>query len=131
MTTQTPCIQIFEGVPEELSGVSLRRDRATGSHVAVLQFESLASLDHFRSFRKRSRNAIHLLDEEGEVLIEPSGIQLFFGGFEGDELKRVECKLEIDRDDHWERFMRFMHRYADANNLAYGEPDETPEDATV
>lgn len=120
-----PCIQFFKDVPEELSGVSLRRDRATGSHVAVLRFESLASLDHFRSFWKQSAkaNAMHLIDEEGEIVIEPSGVQLFYAGPEGDDLKQVECKLEIDRDDHWERFMRFMHRYAEANGMAYGEPE--------
>jgi photosystem II Psb28-2 protein len=123
-----PCIQFFKDVPEDLSGVSLRRDRATGSHVAMLRFESLASLDHFRSFWKQSAkaNAMHLIDEEGEIVIEPSGVQLFYGGPEGDDLKRVECKLEIDQDDHWQRFMRFMHRYAEANGMAYGEPEESP-----
>ncbi|MGF1676496.1 MAG: photosystem II reaction center protein Psb28, partial [Rivularia sp. (in: cyanobacteria)] len=29
------------------------------------------------------------------------------------------CQFEIEQDDHWDRFMRFMHRYADANGMAY------------
>ena len=49
------------------------------------------------------------------------GLSSFFGGPEGDELVQVECILDIDREDHWERFMRFMHRYAEANGMAYGE----------
>ena len=55
--------------------------------------------------------------------MSPSGIKMYYGGPEGEDIKRVECKLEIDRDDHWERFMRFMHRYSEANGMAYGESE--------
>lgn len=125
MVTQIPTIQIFAGVPEELSGVSLRQGKTSGKRSAVLIFEKLESLAHFRSYWKRSANAIHLIDEEGEVLIEPTGVQLFYGGPEGDDLRRVECKLEINQDDRWERFMRFMNRYAEANEMAYGESEKS------
>ncbi len=121
MVTQTPCIQIFAGVPEELSGVSLRRGKTSGKRSAILIFEKLESLEHFRSYWKSSANAVHLIDEEGELLVEPTGVQLVYGGPEGEDLRRVECKLEIDQDDHWERFMRFMNRYAEANAMVYGE----------
>ena len=123
MTAQTPCVQIFKDVPEEVSSVSLRRDPSTGDHVAVMRFEALESLDHFRSFRKSSANALHLIDSEGEILAAPSGIKMFYGGPEGEDLKGVECKLVIDQADHWDRFMRFMHRYAEAKGLAYGESE--------
>lgn len=127
MATQSPCIQIFKDVPEELTGVSFRRGRFSGKHFAILQFEKLDSLQHFLSFRRTSHNALHLIDEEGEILAEPSGVQFFYGGPEGEDLRRVECKLEIDRDDHWDRFMRFMHRYAAANDMVYGEPEAISE----
>ena len=123
MTAQTPCVQIFKDVPEEVSSVSLRRDPSTGTHVAVVRFQALASLEHFLSFRKSSANALHLIDSEGEILIAPSGIKMLYGGPDGEDLKGVECKFEIDQDDHWKRFMRFMHRYAEANGMAYGEPE--------
>ena len=71
MTAQTPCVQIFKDVPEELSSVSLRRDPSTGNHVAVMRFQALDSLEHFLSFRKRSLNALHLIDSEGEILVAP------------------------------------------------------------
>jgi len=121
MATQIPCIQIFAGVPEELSGVSLKRGKTSGKRSAILMFEKLASLENFRSYWKRSANVVHLIDEEGEMLVEPTGVKLFYGGPEGEDLQRVECKLEIDQDDHWERFMRFMNRYAEANDMVYGE----------
>ncbi len=121
MVAQLPSIEIFSGVPEALSGVSLRRGKTTGKRSAILIFEKLESLEHFRSYWKPSANAVHLIDEEGEMLVEPSGVQLIYGGPEGEDLRRVECKLEIDQDDHWERFMRFMGRYAEANEMMYGE----------
>ncbi len=121
MVTQSPSIQIFAGVQEELSGVSLRRNKLSGQRSAVLIFDKLESLEHFRSYWKRSANAVHLIDEEGEMLVEPSGVRFLYGGPEGEDLRRVECKLEINQNDHWERFMRFMNRYAEANDMVYGE----------
>ena len=123
MISQIPCIQIFKDIPEEISGVSLRRDPSTGTHVVVMRFEALASIEHFLSFRKSSRNALHLIDTEGDILITPSGVKMFYGDLEGEDLIGVECKIEIDQEEHWERFMRFMHRYAEANGLAYGETE--------
>lgn len=92
MTTQTPCVQIFEDVPEAISSVSLRRDLARGTHIALMRFQALASLDHFLSYRKSSVNSLHL--------IEPSSIKMLYGEPEGEDLKDVECELEIARDDH-------------------------------
>lgn len=122
MSTPLPSIQFFEGLSEELSDVSLRRNRTTGGRTALLTFRTLKSIERFQSFTRRFASAMRLTDEEGEISIEPAAMRFVFGGPEGDELQRVECKLEIDRDDHWERFMRFMRRYAEANGMAYGEP---------
>jgi photosystem II Psb28-2 protein len=68
-----------------------------------------------------------LADEEGAISVTPSSVQFLFSGPEGDELKRVECKFEIEREDHWERFMRFMNRYAEVNELAYSETGKSTE----
>jgi photosystem II Psb28-2 protein len=121
MSTPTPSIQFFEGVFETLSDVSLRQNRTSDIRSVLLVFQELKSLERFRSYTKRFTNSIRLTDEEGEINVEPSSVQFIFGGPEGDDLKRVECKFEIDREDHWERFMRFMHRYAEANGMVYGE----------
>lgn len=121
MVAQTPIVQFYEGIPEEISNVSLRRDHTTGVWRAVLFFERMEAIEQFKSFRNRFSKALKLTDEEGIITIEPSGIRFIFGGPEGDDLKQVECILEVDREDHWERLMRFMHRYADAYGLAYGE----------
>jgi photosystem II Psb28-2 protein len=122
MASSIPSIQFFEGISEDLSDISLRRNRSTGGRAVMLIFKTLKSLERFRSYTKRFNKALLLSDEEGDITIEPSSVKFIFGGPEGDELQQVECKLEIDRDEHWERLMRFFHRYAEANGMSYGEP---------
>jgi len=121
MTSQTPSIQFFEGISEELSNVSLRRNRNSGARTVLMTFNTLKALEKFNSFTKRSLNSMLLSDEEGAISVDPSSVQFLFSGPEGDELKRVECQFEVDREDHWERFMRFMNRYAEVNDMAYSE----------
>jgi photosystem II Psb28-2 protein len=119
--TNSPSIQFFAGVFEELSNVSLRRETRTGKRIVMMQFEKLNALSGFTSFTKQSLNSLLLTDEEGEIRVTPSGTKFIFGGDEGDELKRVDCKFEVERDDHFDRIMRFLHRYAEANGMEYGE----------
>lgn len=122
--SSTPLIEFFEGISEELSDVSLRRNRSTGVRTVLLTFRTLRSIERFRSYTNRFNKALILTDEEGKISIEPSSTRFVFGGPEGDDVQRVECSLEIDREDHWERFMRFMDRYATANGMAYGETNK-------
>ena len=121
MASSTPSIQFFAGVFEELSNVSLRREVRTGKRIVLMTFNQLKALERFNSFTKQSLNSLLLTDEEGEISVTPSSCQFIFGGPEGDDLQRVECKFEIEQDDHWDRFLRFMNRYAEANGMGYGE----------
>lgn len=122
MADPTPSIEFFEGVPEELSDVSLRRNRSTGVRTVLMTFVTLKSIERFRSYTNRFAKALLLTDSEGKISIEPSSVKFIFGGPEGDDLQRVECTFEINQEDHWQRFIRFMNRYAEANGMAYGEP---------
>jgi photosystem II Psb28-2 protein len=122
MTALTPQIEFFDGIHEDLSNISLRRDRNTGMRIVVLMFEQLRSVEQFNSYRRRFANALRLTDSEGEINVTPSSVQFVFGGPEGDDLQRVECKIELDQEAHWERLMRFLQRYAEANDMEYREP---------
>lgn len=124
MVDPTSCIEFFEGISEELSDVSLRQNRATGVRSVLMIFKTLRAIERFRSYTNRFAKALVLTDIEGKISIEPSSVKFIFGGPEGDDLQQVECRFEIDREDHWERFMRFMHRYAEGNDMAYGEPEK-------
>lgn len=119
MTSSTAWIEFFEGIPEELSNVSLRRKRLSGVRTVLLTFKEVKSLDRFNSFTKRFSNSIRLTDVEGVISVQPSSVKFMFGGPEGDDFQRMECEFEIEREDYWERFMRFMHRYAESNQMVY------------
>ncbi|WP_036532623.1 photosystem II reaction center protein Psb28 [Neosynechococcus sphagnicola] len=127
MSDPIPTVQFFEGIPEHISNVSLRRDKNSGMRVVVMTFEDLQSLTRFNSFTKKFSQALILADAEGQMELQPASVKFIFGGDDGDDLQRMECKLEIDQDQHWDRFMRFMHRYAEANGMAYGEPEDQGE----
>lgn len=130
MTSKTASIQFFEGISEELSNVSLRRNRNSGVRTVVMTFNTLKALEKFNSFTKRFSNSMLLTDEEGSISVDPSSVQFLFGGPEGDELNRMECQFEIEQEDHWERFMRFMNRYAEANGMAYSETQKSRENGS-
>lgn len=119
MVVSIPSIEFFEGIREDLSNVSLKQNRSTGVHSVHLTFTKLRALEQFRSFTRSSFNSMRLTDSEGMVEVEPSSAQLFFGGEDGDELARFEFAFEVEREDHLQRFMRFMQRYAESEGLAY------------
>lgn len=121
MASQQPTIQFFEGIPEALDGVSFRRSRGADARIVVLIFRELKAINQFNSFRKQFSKSLKLTDSEGEITVEPSSVKFYFSGPEGDDFERMECRFELDRDDHWERFSRFMERYAAANGMEYGE----------
>jgi len=121
MNTTAPTIQFFSGINETLSDVSLRRNRSTSVRSVLMTFEQLKAVEKLNSFTRSSANVIRLMDEEGEIMVTPDSVQLIYGGEEGHDLKRVECRFEIEQEDHWERFLRFMNRYAEANGMEYGD----------
>ncbi|MGI0489049.1 photosystem II reaction center protein Psb28 [Pantanalinema rosaneae CENA516] len=126
MTIQLPSIQFFDGVPENLDDVSLRRNRSTGIRSVLMTFKHLNSISQFNSFRYRFSGCMKLIDDEGEISVEPASVKFYFKGDDGDDFDRLECRFDLDRDDHWERFLRFMNRYAEANGMEYGEHPQPP-----
>lgn len=121
-----PSIQFFDGISEDITSISLRRDRRTGARIVVMIFETLRCIERFRALTSRFSGSLSLADEEGNIAVEPSNVRFIFSGPEGDDFERLECSFEVNRDDHWERIMRFLNRYAEANGLGYGDR-ESPE----
>ena len=119
MSAIAPHIEFFEGLPETLTNVSLRRGKTSDTRSVLLTFSTLKALEKFQSFTKQFTGNLRLVDDEGEILVEPSSLRIIWGGDEGDDLRGVECGFELVQDDHWDRFMRFMERYAAANGMEY------------
>jgi photosystem II Psb28-2 protein len=123
-----PSIEFFVGLQEELGNVSLRRNKNTGVRNVLMTFNSLKALEKFNSFTQQYQGSLRLIDSEGEISVQPSSLKFIYGGDDGDDLIRVECGFDILEEDHWERFMRFMHRYAEANGLGYSDTEKESEE---
>ncbi len=121
MTSHAATIYFFESIPKEISNVSLWRNRRTGVRSVLLSFKQVRALERFNSFTKQFTNLLCLTDEEGEIRATPSSVKFIVGEPEGDEFHRINCAIEIEQENHWERFMRFMNRYAQANGMEYQE----------
>jgi photosystem II Psb28-2 protein len=95
MSTSIPAIEFFQGISEELSNVSLRRNKNTGVRSVQMIFDSLKALEKFNSFTKNYTGGMRLIDSEGEISVEPDSMKIIFGGDDGDELKRVRCTFAL------------------------------------
>ena len=115
----SPSIEFYVGIPEELDNVSLRLNKTTGMRNVVMFFKRIKAIEKFKSFTERTYGDLRLIDSEGEIIVTPSSMKFIFKGQEGDEIERVECGFEIERDQDWERFIRFMNSYAEANGMGY------------
>ncbi|MEM9539998.1 MAG: photosystem II reaction center protein Psb28 [Cyanobacteria bacterium P01_E01_bin.42] len=124
MSETQPSIEFFKGVAEELTNVRLRQGKETGVRNVLMFFRQMKALDILNSYTKQATGTLRLVDSEGEIDVTPSSVKIRYGGDEGDDLMGVECQIDIDRDDHWERLMRFLNRYAEANGMAYQGKDE-------
>ncbi|NEO28062.1 MAG: photosystem II reaction center protein Psb28 [Kamptonema sp. SIO4C4] len=121
MSEIKPKIEFLNGVEEQLSNVKLRQGKESGLRNIVLVFDHLNAINLMNSFTKGTKGTLQLTDSEGKIAVTPSSIKVRFGGDDGDDLEGVTCQIDIDQEEQWERMMRFLHRYADANGMAYQE----------
>jgi photosystem II Psb28-2 protein len=120
MNSITPSIEFFSGIPEELSDVRLRRDRKTGENSVKMTFVNIKAVQGANSFAKASFNDIRLVDSEGVISVEPRSSKLFWKDKGDDEeLAKIEIVFDVSSTEHWDRFMRFMERYSEANGWEF------------
>ena len=90
----TPTIEFFVGLSEELSGVSLRKNKSTGIRNVLMTFKTLKAIERFQSFTTRTYGDLRLTDEEGVITVIPNSTKFIFGGDEGDEMTRDSEKAQ-------------------------------------
>jgi len=109
----------YDAIAEALA-VPLRTIAENAGEKGTVVVSKVAEMKGNEGFNALTRTYgdLRLTDEEGGITVIPNSTKFIFGGDEGDEIQRVECGFEIT-DEHWERFMRFMNRYAAANGMGY------------
>lgn len=111
----TVSVQFIDGIDEELSGISLRKRRDTGTNLVVFLFENVAALEGGRSFTNKI-DRLSLQDEEGKIQVTPSGIKFMF---DEHDLAKAECSFEVNTQTELDRVMRFLHRYAEVHGFEF------------
>jgi photosystem II Psb28-2 protein len=109
-------VQFIEGLDEEITGVSLRKNRNSNTNIVVLIFERLQAMERLRAFRNQITN-LWLKDDDGNIKVTPSGIKFFYAG--DDDIEKMECSFEVESEELLERVMQFLHRYAQDHGFEY------------
>ena len=103
-------IQFSRGVDETVvPDVRLTRSRSGDTGTATFIFQNPKALD---SNSTEEITGMYMVDEEGEIITREVK-----GKFINGKPEIIEAIYLMKSPEEWERFMRFMERYAEENGL--------------
>jgi photosystem II 13kDa protein len=107
-------IQFSRGVTEEVvPDVRLTRSKDGSNGQAIFYFENPRALGNDRT---DDITGMYLIDEEGEISTKDVKAKFINGQPAG-----LEAIYVMKSVDEWDRFMRFMQRYAEENGLGFNK----------
>ncbi len=107
-------IQFSRGINEDvIPEVRLTRSRTGDSGTATFVFTNPKALDQDVS---DDITGMYMIDEEGEIITREVKAKFVNGKPEGLEAVHI-----MKSSEQWERFMRFMERYAGENDLGFNK----------
>jgi photosystem II protein len=109
-------IQFSRGINEEVvPDVRLTRSRDGSNGTATFYFENPKALEGSRT---DDITGMYLIDEEGEIVTREVK-----GKFVNGQPTALESVLLMKSKEEWERFMRFMERYAEEHGLGFSKSE--------
>lgn len=113
MMAKPATIQFIQGTDEQtIPGVSLTKSRDGSNGVATFVFEEPSVFDS--SSELGDITGFYMIDEEG-VLQSTNVSAKFVNG----KPSNIEARYVMRSPREWDRFMRFMERYSNANGLEF------------
>ena len=107
-------IQFIKGINETVvPEVRLTRSRDGNTGTATFRFTNPKILDVSME-NQGDITGMYLLDEEGELITRDVNAKFVNGKPEA-----IESVYIIKNPENWDRFMRFMERYANKNKLSF------------
>ncbi|NEQ19879.1 MAG: photosystem II reaction center protein Psb28 [Microcoleus sp. SIO2G3] len=107
-------IQFSRGITEDVvPDVRLTRSKTGDSATATFIFQNPKALE---STSTEEITGMYLIDEEGEIITREVK-----GKFINGKPEALEAVYVMRSKDEWERFMRFMQRYAEDNGLEFSK----------
>lgn len=108
----TARIQLALGINEEASDVKITRSKDGDTSVAVFFFEAPNCMTGANAANNEILG-MYMIDEEGEIITRNVNAKFINGKSAG-----IEAIHKINGQYEWERFLRFMNRYAEANGMS-------------
>ena len=110
-------IQFSKGLDEEVTPeVRLTRSRSGESGTATFIFTNPKILDQNST---EDITGMYLIDEEGEIITREVK-----GKFVNGKPEALEAVYVMKSPQEWDRFMRFMERYAEENELGLSKAEK-------
>jgi|SRR5919202_1459596 photosystem II protein len=107
-------IQFSRGITEEVvPDVRLTRSRDGSNGTAMFYFENPKALDVTST---DEITGMYMIDEEGEIVTREVK-----GKFVNGQPTALEAVLLMKSPEEWDRFIRFMQRYAQENGLEFSK----------
>ena len=111
-----PKIQFIKGLDEKiLPDVRLTRSRDGSTGTATFRFKNPNILDK-NTTKEGEITGMYLIDEEGSLEIRDVNARFINGKPEA-----IETIYIMKNPETWDRFIRFMERYAETNGLVFTE----------
>lgn len=107
-------IQFSKGIPEEvIPDVRLTRSKDGTNGTATFYFEQPRALDNDRN---DDITGMYMIDEEGEISTREVNAKFING-----RPAALEALYVMKSVEEWDRFIRFMERYAEENELGFNK----------
>lgn len=107
-------IQFSKGVSEDaIPDVKLTRSRDGSNGTATFYFDQPKALSNTST---DDITGMYLIDEEGELVTREVKAKFVNG-----QPQALEAMYIMKSADEWDRFMRFMQRYAQENGLEFSK----------
>lgn len=107
-------IQFSRGIAEDvIPDVRLTRSRDGSNGQAIFYFQNPKALDNDRT---DDITGMYLIDEEGEIVTREVKAKFING-----QPDSLEAIYVMKSPEEWDRFMRFMERYAEENGLGFSK----------
>ena len=107
-------IQFSRGMDEDaVPEVRLTRSKSGDQGTATFLFENPKALS---STSSQDITGMYMIDDEGELLTREVKAKFINGQPAG-----LEALYIMKSAEEWERFMRFMERYSEANGLGFSK----------
>nr|QCI06774.1 photosystem II protein W [Gayliella sp.] len=107
-------IQFIDGINErDIPEVKITRSKDGSTGIATFKFYN-PDIIRVDMQEEGDIKGMYLKDEEGELMTTDVNAK-----FTNGKAKGIESIYIIKNPTEWDRFMRFMERYADENDLAF------------